>query len=522
MLRHRSNQIAAGTSFLHGKVLVCIWLARLRGPLKEVVMIDSMLYSNRRWPHRLLLLLAVGLACACNWWTRIAQPATAVPLSATAIAQQPATPAPQAASELDPTGPWLLISTDKGLWAANRDASHPVQLTQGEFWQNGLSKAIQPHGNRVVLLTSGDDRYRHLALNFLALPDGRVQKITNLTTPQTEPGSTAAPGDPSLEAVRAIVEQPAFAWSPDGTKLAFIGVLDGPSAEVYLYDTITTKITRISHDDAQNFWPSWSPDGKHILYFGADGFGTGAGIMMKGVWSANGDGTNVTWLYETSSAGEELVGWTDDQTAVLATWNPVCGSGALRLYNVVNSRKTILEQGCLSAAAVGRWLDTQTSAVMFGKETGLYLLPGGSDKTVRRSDKKVTSITWEQAGFMFVVTYDDGTMTTFYSPDGRTEDAPAKVQDVTMFALIWAWTNHAGPLPGVWISGPGINLGQVSYKQAYAPIWDQKNNTLWFFSSGETGTDLYGATFASHYSDAALVAHLDASVQEVAWVGQFK
>jgi hypothetical protein len=485
-------------------------------------MFASVPYSNRRWSVTLLTLLAIGLACACNWWTRLAQPATAVPPVATATSQQPATPASQALPELNPTGPWLLMSTDKGLWAANRDGSHPVQLTQGEFWQNDLKRAIQPLGNKVALLTSAGDRYHHLALNFLSLPDGRVQKITDLTTPQTEPASTAAPGDPSLEAVRAIVEQPAFAWSPDGTKLAFVGVLDGPSAEVYLYDTATNNIIRVSHDDAQNFWPSWSPDGKHILYFGADGFGTGAGMMMKGVWSANGDGTGVTWLYQTSSAGEQLVGWSDDQTAVLATWNPVCGSGALRLYNVVNSRKTVLEDGCFSAAAVGTWLNTTTGAVMFGKGTGLYLRSGGSDKTVSRSDKKVASIQWDQDGYMFAVTYDDGTMTTFYSADGSTEDAPARAQDVTMFGLIWAWTNQAGPLPGVWISGPGINLGQISDIPAYAPIWDQKNNTLWFFSSSGTGTDLHGATFASHYSDAALVAHLAATVQEVAWVGQFK
>ena len=63
-----------------------------------------------------------------------------------------------------------------------------------------------------------------------------LQKITDLTTAQTEPAPDASPGTDALEAMRAISEQPSYRWSPDGTKLAFIGAMDGPSADVYLYD----------------------------------------------------------------------------------------------------------------------------------------------------------------------------------------------------------------------------------------------------------------------------------------------
>lgn len=475
-------------------------------------MITSRNVSSRRQLAVVFGVLAIGLACTCN-------SLTVIPQSPTVTSQDSPSPVAQVAQGLNPTSPWLLVSATDGLWAANPDGLNLVQLTQGEFWQGNLEGAVQPSGNQVVLLTSTGDRYHHLALNLLSLPDGRIQKITDLTTSQTEPDPDAAPGDMSIEAVRAIADTPSYAWSPNGRKLAFIGVLDGPTAELYLYDIATNKITRVSQDDAQNYWPSWSPDGEFILFFGADSFGTGAGYAMKGIWSANGDGSNVTLLYAPSSSGEELVGWRDNQTAVLDSWSPSCGSGELRLYNIVNAQKTILQEGCFSGAATGNWVDSQSNAVMFSKDDGLYLLPVDGVEPQKLSSNQVASIMWNQEGFMFLVKYNDGSMTTFYSSDGRQEDAPAQVQDVTMFGLIWAWTNNDGDLPGVWISGPGIDLGQIFNGPAFAPIWNFDDNTLFFFSESELGTDLYRATFSNYYNDAASVTRLTGQIQGVAWVG---
>ncbi len=483
-------------------------------------MITSRKVSNRRLLAVVFGVLAIGLACTCNSLTLVPQSITSTPHEPPTPAYlESSTPATLTVRGLDATGPWLLIDASDGLWAANQDGSNLVQLTQGEFWQADLAGAIQPGGDKIVLLTSDGDRYHHLALNMLSLPDGRIQKITNLTTSQTEPGSAAGPGEPSIEAVRAIADNPSFAWSPDGTKLAFIGVLDGPTADLYLYDSATDKITRVSQDDAQDYWPSWSPDGKYILFFGADAFGTGAGYAMKGVWSANGDGSNVTLLYAPSSSGEELVGWRDNQTAILDSWNPSCGSGDLRLYDVVTTQETVLQEGCFNSAAAGIWGEANSSTVVFSKDDGLYLLPADGTEPQKLSSNQVTSIRWDQEGYMFVVQYSDGSMTTFWSADGNQEAAPTQVQEVTMFGIIWAWTNNEGEQPGVWISGPGIDLGQIFTGPAFAPIWNFDNNTLFFFSGSELGTDLYRATFANYYNDAESVARLTGNVLRVVWVG---
>lgn len=484
--------------------------------------------SKRRLPVVVFSVLAIGLACTCNGLTNII-PTPTVPSQAIITSTpevpatlEPATPTSQAVQGLDPSGTWLMISTASGLWAANPDGSNLVQLTQDNFWQDNLASAIQPGGDQVVLLTSGENRYQHLALSLLSLPGGTIQKITDLTTPQTEPGVNAAPGEPSVEAARAIVERPSYAWSPDGTKLAFTGVLDGPSAEIYLYDTITKKITRISQDDTQDFSPSWSPDGKYLIFFGADGFGTGAGIMMKGVWRANGDGSNVSLLYETTSSGEELIGWRDNETAILDTWSMMCGPGGLRLYNIVTFTKTILQEGCFSGAAAGTWSGEQSKTVMFSKEDGLYRLPPGSLEQQKISADKVASIRWDREGYVFIVTYEDGKMTTWFPPDFSTdfpfEDAPAPAQDVAAFGMIWAWTNNGDVQPGVWIGGSGIEIGKIFIGPAYAPIWNNHDNTLFFFSGSELGTNLYRSTFPSHYTDTAAIGLFADPVQEVAWL----
>jgi hypothetical protein len=494
----------------------------------EVAMGRSNKTGKKRLMGVMFGILAIGLACTCNGFTEFTTTPTSVPQDFPTLAPQDLstpvplenpTPGSQTENILDPAGPWLIIQATDGLWAANQDGSNLVQLIQGEYWQTDLSQAIQPNGNQVVLLSASGDRYHNLALNLLSLPGGEIQKITDLTTSQTEPGSGAGPGDLAIEAVRAIADHPSYAWSPDGSKLAFIGVLDGPTADLYLYEPATNNIIRVSQDDAQNYWPSWSPDGKTILYFGADSFGTGAGYAMRGAWSANGDGSNATLLYVPSSSGEEIIGWNDDQTTVLDSWNPSCGRGLLRKYNLFSGQETYIQEGCFSNAATGKWSGSNSSAVMFSNEDGLFLLPAESSDPQKLSDNQVSAIRWDQTGNMFVVSFSNGSMTTFWGADGRQEDAPAEVQEVAMFGVIWGWTNQLGDLPGVWISGPGIDLGQIFDRPAYGPIWNMDDNTLFFFSASGTGSDLYRATFYSYFNDATPVAHLTGIVQGVGWVG---
>lgn len=60
-------------------------------------------------------------------------------------------------------------------------------------------------------------------------------------------------------------------WSPNGMLLTFswvrhygTGILGG--ADIYLMDIATRQIVQLTHDAGRNDFPSWSPDGRHIVF----------------------------------------------------------------------------------------------------------------------------------------------------------------------------------------------------------------------------------------------------------------
>jgi hypothetical protein len=489
--------------------------------------------SNKRTQRSSSLIIAVivvtlGLGCLC---LPAGLAPTSTPTSTPAFlptsTSRPTLPPPTATqapvvpgAALNSEGPWLLIETGQGLWAVNPDGSGLTQLTTLDYWHGDLQAAVQPGGNQVVFISPGDYDFHHMALNLLTLPDGKVTKLTDLTSPQTEAYTDSGPGGTGFEALRAVGERSSYAWSPDGTRLTFVGVMDGPSAELYLYDETIPKIMRVSQDNTQDFAPSWSPDGEHLLYLGADGFGTGAGFVMSGVWAAAGDGSATRQLYATASSGEEIVGWLDNTTAVLDTWSVVCGPGKLRLYDVVTRKQSMLNDDCItSAVAKGGG-----GAAMFTTESGLYLLTAEALAPVQVSQEPGARIDpWGPDDYVFTVRFENGGIATYGTSEIEHQASPVTPSsgglEVAMYGLIWGWTSQAAAQPGAWISGPGVEIGQIYTGQARCPAWDPHNNLLFFARSDSGGFDLLLTTFDAYYTDLNNVNHIDADVNSVVWLG---
>src|SRR2546427_7643266 len=53
--------------------------------------------------------------------------------------------------------------------------------------------------------------------------------------------------------------------SPDGTKIAFASSRDG-RFEIYVMNPDGSGVTRVSSEQAEEFEPSWSPDGARIAF----------------------------------------------------------------------------------------------------------------------------------------------------------------------------------------------------------------------------------------------------------------
>ena len=411
---------------------------------------------------------------------------------------------------LNSQAPWLIIASENSLWAANPDGSGLQKIVENRL-ATKLGAAIQPGGSRVAVITSDSDQIHNMALSLVTLPAGNVEKITDLTSSQTEKSADANPGEPEFEAISA-VNQADMAWSPDGKKLAFIGLMDGPSADLYLYDTTSKKISRVTKDSSQNYQPIWSPDGKNIIVFGVESFGTGGGLTMAGVWLVKGDGSNVKPLYDPkNSSGEIIIGWRGNTTAILTSWGMDCGEYQLRLFDISNAQTTIIQKDCTKAAA------SPTGTILYGDGKALYLLSSGGaegKKEIRVAEGETNFIRWDTASSIFIAGLSGGKLITFDTQGKNQQETP---EDNALNAAarngVWAWTSYNEPYPGVIISGPGMETGQIFTKNADVPIFDANKNLLFFADK-----HLYRSTPPLYEFAIPLGAISD--VQEVIWLGE--
>ena len=96
---------------------------------------------------------------------------------------------------------------------------------------------------------------RNMALIVLHLPDGAIQDVIPLITYPYIP-----------EENLPYYSNASLSWSPNGNYLAFIGAINGPSADLYVYEAFTGNFTRLTTGENRADAPQWSPDGKWVIH----------------------------------------------------------------------------------------------------------------------------------------------------------------------------------------------------------------------------------------------------------------
>jgi TolB protein len=97
------------------------------------------------------------------------------------------------------------------------------------------------------------------------------------------------------------------AWSPNGQLLAFSWMRHyGPGApgseDIYIMDIVSKQWVQLTHDGGRNDFPSWSPDGRHIVFQS-----NRSGSLQ--IWSMLANGTNQKQLTTSSSNSEPDWSW---------------------------------------------------------------------------------------------------------------------------------------------------------------------------------------------------------------------
>lgn len=448
-------------------------------------------------PLRVLAELILLVAGACAVETAQPAPHLTPALGAPATA---ALPTPAGDALLRTSGPWLVVITPNGVWALNPDGTGLTEVFEGHVLApQDVTAMPAPSGGKAAFIT-GDPLYRELTLQLLRLPEGTVQSMP-LIAPEFQ--NQAAPEGPTAQtpagdAARAVVELTSLAWSPDGQTLAFIGALDGPSADLYALrldrDASETALTRWTNAPGQEAAPLWSPDGRYVLHAEVERFGLGAGHGLGSVWAVDTRSGAVVEVYlPEGSAAESFLGWQDEDTFLVYSWTPECGSERLRLVDVPGGETRMVWEGAFNGAALAPeageralliTVDAYAAGCRGGEGPGLFLLFAPEYFGVFELLREEAFLpVWSSEGRTFLAR----TASHVYAVGQREDvidvaqlDAPAPALPATSPEGRLAWA-----LPsGVWVGALDAPPVQVFSAPASLPIWGEDGETLFFFAEG--------------------------------------
>ena len=427
--------------------------------------------------------------------------ATTPALTQTLLVDSSPTPAGVQIDGPDATGPWLVIITPDSLWAIRANGTELSKVYDGHILAPQDASAMPaPTGGFAAFIT-GDSRLRGLTLNILTLP--RALSLTiPLTAPEYGPQEDSSPSDPEMEAARAVVERTSFAWTSDGNQIAFLGMREGPSSDLYTFamenfwsvnpEQVEAGIKRWTDGPSQAISPSWSPDGRYILHAGVNTLGTDAGYDMAGVWAVDTETGTVLDLYTPKeSAAETFIGWQDEDTFLVHSWSPVCGNERLLSVDIPSGETHMIWEGAFNGVAFVPELGNgallisvdQYSAHCQGSVgPGLFLLfgPDYPAPLVLLSEEVFLPV-WDQVSQLFfarttenVYAFRQDSLDVFSIIQ---LEAPAPVlPSASRWGERLAWA-----LPsGVWVGALDGPPAHIFSSSASLPVWSPESETLFF------------------------------------------
>lgn len=396
----------------------------------------------------------------------------------------PATPEP--VGGISQVGPWLVYPSADGtsLHIYDQTNGHQTRVTTGKLLHpDELPLGVSPAGGWLAFRTSD------LRLQILHLPDGRLQMITPLVSPELQKIAQNS-GEAQPEALSIILQAGGLAWSPDGRWLAFLAAVDGPSSDLYIYDTQTKAIRRLTSGMNQAATPFWAPDGLWVLVQEMERRPGSLAWRVNAVWAAAMDHNEVRKIYTPplESNGEVFLGWSGEE-------NLVC-------YSLVDGQGSDLRLAPLSA----RWMQHEVSGpfsraalnprmgdVALIQPDGLHLYQPGSAPSQQVRVGAWSRLMWspvdgrfQAGGAAGVLLFDSMQNTLLLANDSEAAASPDG-----QWLLGWGEASDGGQ-PGLRLYSPGgQELQRITADPVQVALWQPDAKGFFFQSHG----GLYHASF---------------------------
>jgi dipeptidyl aminopeptidase/acylaminoacyl peptidase len=300
-----------------------------------------------------------GALLACGFLFTAPAPAQAPATPGTFTMEQviayPFVPELEAAERGDSIAFVRVLKGVRNLWVANGPALTPRQVTRytADDGQEITQLTFSPDGKHLVYVRGGDHDANwesklqpdpassavepKVTIYAAQLAGGAPVKVVEGDGPAiSSRGQLAylkdkqvwtAPLSGKGKAERLFFdrgENGSLAWSPDGTKLAFVSDRDGDHSFIGIYDVKTKALTYLAPSTDFDIYPTWSPDGTRIAFARVPGRGGAPKPLLKQVpepfslWVADvatGRGTRVWQSPDTllgsfpETAGEVNLHW---------------------------------------------------------------------------------------------------------------------------------------------------------------------------------------------------------------------
>jgi hypothetical protein len=383
-----------------------------------------------------------------------------------------------------------------------------------------LHNALAPTGDRLALVVRNDEG---LDLMMVRIPGGEVETLARLIS-FTREAEIQDPTSAAAFAAYAIRDYDSVAWQPgDGRWLAFIGALEGPTADLYLYDTTTGDITQLTDGPSQAVLPNWSPNGAFVVHAGVSWVPPFGGAIvganqLDGVWAVRVADGQVIEMPAPAGIHPNFVGWLDETHYMTYDSDDDCYARNLRSVDVSSGQAAPVADFSFYYEIA---LSPQTGALLISSAAGcpsslgegVFILLPGQTAPAQLLDRRAYEVRWLPESRVFLA-YPEALI----SADGQTRYEPpvyeASYQPALSLAGYQAWEvieNRQGRVV--------VEVGDGEWQTILSGLVDQ---LIWDPVAGQTLLIVLddGSLYAAAYPEfePRLVGNLGSSVVQAGWV----